>query len=361
MSEQNHMHLALLEALKGGNNVGSNPLVGTVITIDNQIIGKGYHAIFGGPHAEVNAINSLTDNVDLSQSTVYVTLEPCSHWGKTPPCAKLLIDKSVKNIVIAIKDPYEKVSGNGILMMQQAGIQVNVGKMAKEARWVNRRFLKRIETKRPWVILKWAESADDFIGSGTPHRQIISGQSTLQLIQQWRGFESAIAIGPHTALLDNPKLTNRSGKWGQPHRILFDRHLRVTPPLQLLDDDLPLTTFNTLKDEKQGNKVKIKTTYDHFITDSLTLLAEMGINSVIIEGGAQILRAFLKTDCWDEIRIIKSQHKQLGIGTLAPKLFMKAAAEVPLEGDILRLYYRDMSSVPAAFMAYEKQVLGLEN
>ncbi|MHB1277582.1 MAG: bifunctional diaminohydroxyphosphoribosylaminopyrimidine deaminase/5-amino-6-(5-phosphoribosylamino)uracil reductase RibD, partial [Bacteroidia bacterium] len=281
---------------------GTNPLVGCVIVHNDTIIGEGYHEVYGGPHAEVNAIHAVKNPELLKESTVYVNLEPCAHFGKTPPCCDLLIARGIKEVVIAMADPFPKVNGEGIRRLQAAGCRVQVGLLEDEARELNKRFLCYHEKKRPFIILKWMQSADGFIGRKNERLQLSNAFSSRK-VHQWRSEEAAILIGPDTAINDNPTLTTRLAPGKNPVRILLDRFLRVPDDLILFRDEYPLWILNTRKEGVEGKRHYLKVAGARFLENGLTRLYEEGIASVLVEGGAEIHRAFIGANLWDEARI----------------------------------------------------------
>ena len=242
MDDEFYMRQALDLALLGMGNVSPNPMVGCVIVHENQVIGEGYHAVFGGPHAEVNAVQTVLEKYGeeapalLKNAIVYVTLEPCSHFGKTPPCADLLIKHQVKKVVIGNIDPFESVSGRGISKLKEAGISVLTDVLAKESEFVNRRFFTRIIKQRPFIILKWAETADGYFAPITLSQKWITGPAAKNLAQVWRGEEDSILVGKGTVLADNPRLTNRTEKGKNPIRIVIDRNLSLDEHHHVFDD-----------------------------------------------------------------------------------------------------------------------------
>lgn len=277
-------------------------MVGCVIVHQDTIIGEGYHEKFGGAHAEVNAINQVKNPELLPESTVYVSLEPCAHFGKTPPCCDLLIARGIKEVVIAMADPFPKVNGEGIRRLQAAGCRVQVGVLEDEAHELNRRFLCYHEKKRPFIVLKWMQSADGFIGRNS-ERIHLSNTFSSRLVHQWRSEEAAILIGPDTAINDNPSLTTRLVPGNNPVRILLDRHLRVPVNLQLFQDEHPLWIINTQKEGNEGKLRYIKMEEKDFLKKTMDRIHAEGIASVLVEGGAGIHRAFFEANLWDEARI----------------------------------------------------------
>lgn len=321
-TDEQYIHRCLQLAQKGAGYVAPNPLVGAVLVHDGRIIGEGYHAQYGQAHAEVNCLASVSeaDKKLIPESTMYVSLEPCAHVGKTPPCADRLIAEKVKRVVIACRDPFPQVDGKGNEKLLAAGVDVTTGVLEKEAAFQNRRFFTFHTKKRPYIILKWAQSADGFIGKENERTQI-SHASTQVLVHRWRSEEAAIMVGANTALVDNPQLNNRLYSGPSPKRILIDRKLRVPTSANLLDDSQPTIIFNYLKNEMQGNNhfVQIKKGADEW-QQIFAVLYEQGIQSVLVEGGAMLLQSLIDAGLWDEARMITNQQLQLGSGVAAPKL-----------------------------------------
>ena len=268
-----------------------NPSVGAVLVYHDRIIAEGYTSAYGGPHAEVNCIAFAKANTPelIAKSTLYVTLEPCSHFGKTPPCANLIIDSEIKRVIIGTIDPFAKVAGNGIKKLIEAGVDVTVGVLEKECYAVNRRFFTFHEKKRPYIILKWAESEDGFIAPKQKEAQKpvwITNQYSRQLVHKWRSEEQGILVGANTVLVDNPSLTTRDWEGASPTRIVLDTKGNLPKSLAIFNGDAKTIIIDTL-DPKS-------------ICDSLY---KENIQSVIIEGGTKTLQAFINANLWDEARV----------------------------------------------------------
>lgn len=311
------MRKCLNLALKGFAAVSPNPMVGCVIVKDERIIGEGYHMAFGGPHAEVNAIASIKEPEILTGATVYVSLEPCSHFGKTPPCADLLINSKVAKVVVGMMDPNPLVSGKGIEKLRQAGIEVTCGVLENDCRFLNRRFVVNQTLNRPYVILKWAESSDGYM-SGKYKK--ISGLAAQTRLHKWRSEEDAFMVGTNTLLMDNPALSTRLWKGKNPIRIAIDFKLRSAGmKLKFAEGPQRSIILNGIREGKEGNieYIKIESTEPENI---LKVLQTLGIGSVVIEGGAELLNSFLKAGKYDEIRVFKSSVLLLEDGIAAPKL-----------------------------------------
>ncbi len=333
------MHRALYLASLGQGRVSPNPMVGCVIVHQGEIIGEGFHEIYGGPHAEVNAVNHVKDKNLLSEATVYVSLEPCAHFGKTPPCADLLVASKVKEVVVAMQDPYEEVAGQGIAKLKAAGIEVEIGVLEAAARELNRRFLTRVEKQRPYIILKWAQSKDGYLGSGTAERIVLSDKPAQTLLHQWRTEEQAILVGSKTALLDNPQLDVRLVTGKNPQRILLDAKGEVPNSAKMLQSEGAWVYTSSLN-KKEGNSewVALNTSdKKEFLQAMLADLAKRKVNSILVEGGASVLNSFLDSGLYDEIRILESE-KVLGKGLADPKLSVQLEETLHLGTDRVLTY-----------------------
>ena len=282
--ELKYMQRCIQLARCGEAGAPPNPMVGAVIVCDGRIIGEGFHRRCGGPHAEVNAIANVKDKHLLSRSTIYVSLEPCAHYGKTPPCADLIIETGIKQVVIGCADPFAKVNGLGIKKLTEAGCKVVVGVLEKECRELNRRFFTFHQKHRPWITLKWAQSQDGFIGK--EERVVFSNALTQTLVHRMRARHQAILVGTRTALLDNPTLTTRYWPGPNPLRLTIDRHNILPPTLHLKDGSTPTIIY------PHGN-----------IEEILADLYNRGIQSLLVEGGAKLLQSFIDKGLWDEARI----------------------------------------------------------
>jgi diaminohydroxyphosphoribosylaminopyrimidine deaminase/5-amino-6-(5-phosphoribosylamino)uracil reductase len=331
----------------GAGYVSPNPLVGCVIVLDGKIIGEGWHKQYGQAHAEVNAIESVADKSNLAQATLYVNLEPCSHFGKTPPCADLLVQHKLKKVVIANGDPNPQVNGSGIKKLQQAGIETVTGVLENEGRDLNKRFFAAIEKNRPYIILKWAQTTDGFIAKKNFDSKWISHEASRQLVHQWRSEEDAVLVGTRTAQHDNPELNVRNWSGRNPRRIVFDRFLRLSEKLKLFDRSQHTLCYNVLKHEEQPNLALIRVSENNFLSDVLHDLVKQKVQSVLVEGGTQTLSLFLNSGLWDEARVFTSQ-KTFGSGIDAPRLELstvhsrQATVVRGLTGnDHLEIFYRE--------------------
>ncbi len=322
-----YMNRCLQLAQKGEGFTSPNPMVGAVIVHNDRIIGEGYHRHYGAPHAEVNAIRSVKDESLLTESTMYVSLEPCSHYGKTPPCADLIIQKKIPHVVIATPDPNPLVSGNGILKMKQAGIDVTVGMMEKEAKEQNRVFFTNQLCNRPYIILKWAQSKDGFIDhqrtsllENAPAK--ISNALTHTIVHKFRTRVQGIMVGTNTVIMDNPRLTARHWFGNNPTRIVIDRKRKIPTSSFIFDDESPTIVFTESADYPV-KKENVKPIYIDFTNDVneqiMNALYAEGICSVLIEGGARLLNSFINSHLWDEAFVEISQ-KKLENGVLSPKI-----------------------------------------
>jgi diaminohydroxyphosphoribosylaminopyrimidine deaminase/5-amino-6-(5-phosphoribosylamino)uracil reductase len=314
------MHQALALSTKGGVFAAPNPMVGCVIVKNGQVIGSGYHEHYGQAHAEVNALSAVQEHVNCQDATAYVTLEPCAHYGKTPPCAVALINARVSRVVIAILDPNPLVAGRGIGMLKDAGIKVDVGLCAAKAIDINRRFLISTTKQRPYVTLKWAQSSDKFFCSQEPKQVWLTCEASRKLVHRWRSEEQAILIGGRTAQIDNPSLTVRLESGRNPTRIILDRVLSIPQTYHVYDKAAPTIFVNELKEEEQGDHQFWRIPFDGlFISKLIQRLHSNGYNSLLVEGGAQVLRHFIESGFYDEARILTSTN-QLIHGVNSPNL-----------------------------------------
>lgn len=333
-----YMRRALELAESGRGYVSPNPMVGCVIVHEDQIIGEGFHEIYGGPHAEVNAINSVKNPDLLSESTAYVSLEPCAHWGKTPPCANLLVEKGLKKVVIGVLDSNPLVGGKGVEILRKAGIEVTSGVLEEEARLQNWRFFTQIEKKRPYVILKWAQSKDGFVARSDYSSKWISNARSRQLVHKWRAEEDAILVGKNTAKYDNPSLTVRDWTGKNPLRLVIDPNLELSENLNLFDQIVPTICYNTVKSEKTDNLEFVKFKPGFKLKEILEDLNSRKIQSLIVEGGSFVLNKFIEEDLWDEARVFTGPTK-FGEGISAPTLNLTPAETLSIQEDTLRIYH----------------------
>ncbi|QQD13832.1 bifunctional diaminohydroxyphosphoribosylaminopyrimidine deaminase/5-amino-6-(5-phosphoribosylamino)uracil reductase RibD [Sphingobacterium sp. UDSM-2020] len=324
--QESYMRRCLELAALGAGTTSPNPMVGAVIVCDDQIIGEGFTSPYGGAHAEVNAIQQVLDHfgddaaAKLRQSIFYVSLEPCAHYGKTPPCANLIARYKPKKVYIACLDPFAKVNGKGAEILKNAGIAIEIGLLEQEALWLNRRFLTRVQKNRPYVILKWAESADGYLGKEGEQVWISNGASK-QLVHKWRAEEDAILVGAKTALVDNPSLTVREWNGKNPKRILIDKLLSVPAEAAIFNDEAETIIFNAVTTEWSGHNKYIELeNYDWYLPQNILYqLYLMDVQSIIIEGGAKTLSLFIEANLWDEARVFKSKRTLDG-GIKAPQV-----------------------------------------
>ena len=349
-SDEVYMARCLELALKGLGRVAPNPLVGCVIVLDDRIIGEGYHHTFGGAHAEVNAIAAVKDQTQLARATLYANLEPCAHYGKTPPCATLIVEKKLARVVIGTPDPYPKVAGLGIQMMQSAGVQVKTGVLPRECSMVNRRFFTFHTLKRPYIILKWASSSDGFLSPGfhpPENRESwwITGQLANTFSHKWRSEEDSILAGRNTILSDNPALNNRNWSGRTPLRVVVDPSLSLNPSFQVFDETAPTLILNQMIDKVSGKKTWQRIDPEsQRVGETLKILYQKGIQSLIVEGGAETLRAYIEAGMWDEARVW-SGKKAFGKGVRAPDLSLPPASQAQIGQDQLRLYFNMQNPV----------------
>lgn len=336
----------------GKNGFGTtapNPMVGCVIVHENNIIAEGFTSPFGGAHAEVNAIRSVKDKELLKKSTLYVTLEPCAHQGKTPPCVDLIISSKIPRVVIGVKDPHTKVGGKGIEKLLAAGCEVITPLLENSCREHHRRFLTFHEKKRPYIILKWAQTRDGFIAPSIEQREKdpspfwITNRYSRQKVHQWRSEEMAILVGTNTVLLDNPKLNTRSWTGQSPLRLILDKDLKTPSSYNILDGTAETLIF-TQSDVPTKTQQNIEYEWINFSQEVASqvcdTLFKRNIQSVIIEGGAATLSTFIKADLWDEARIFtgtNSFHK----GLIAPVIKGKEISQTLVGQDTLSILRND--------------------
>jgi diaminohydroxyphosphoribosylaminopyrimidine deaminase/5-amino-6-(5-phosphoribosylamino)uracil reductase len=328
------MQRCLQLAALGAGEVAPNPLVGAVLVYDDTIIGEGYHKKYGKAHAEVNCINSVEDADKglIEKSTMYVSLEPCAHFGKTPPCVDLIISKKIPNVVIGCRDSFAEVNGKGIGLLKAAGLNVIVGILEDESRELNKRFFTFYEKQRPYIILKWAQSCDGKIAPLNPPkggtlehadavRLLISNEFTNRLVHKWRSEESSILVGTNTAQLDDPALTTRLWQGKDPVRLVIDKDLKLLPHLKIFDNSVKTIVFNYGKQSESGNIVyRYIKKEENILTQITESLYNMNIQSVLIEGGTKTLQSFIDAELWDEARVISNEQLIIGNGVSAPVL-----------------------------------------
>lgn len=324
LKHEKYMGRCLELAALGMGNVSPNPMVGAIIVYKDRIIGEGYHQKYGEAHAEVNAIKQVTDKYSdhaelLRSSIIYVSLEPCAHYGKTPPCADLIIKHRIPKVVVGCRDPFEQVNGRGIEKLVAAGIEVITRVLEDECKWFNRRFFTRVQKHRPYVILKWAQTVDGFFGPADGSQFWITGTESRKLVHQWRGEEDAILVGTNTVTTDNPQLNVRYANGRSPKRIVIDRKLKLNSSLNVFDQTVETLVFNELKTDVNGkNKYIALEDFDNYVPQYILYqLYLQDIQSVIIEGGAFTLNSFIQAGLWDEARVFTG-NAELKQGIKAP-------------------------------------------
>lgn len=338
-ADEKYMRRCLQLALNGKGYVSPNPMVGAVIVHRGKIIGEGYHRQYGQAHAEVNAINSVKDKSLLIESTMYVSLEPCSHHGKTPPCAQLIIDNKIPRVVVACLDPYPAVSGRGIKMLKDAGVEVIVGILENKARKLNKEFFTVQTKERPYIYLKWAQTSDGFIDKEreedeTPQPTAISNDYSRMLVHKLRTEVPAIMIGTNTAINDNPYLTARLWHGKNPTRVVIDRKGRIPAGYHIFDGNVETLVFT---DQVESDIVRNGVTYIPFSSDKelsyiLFVLKKRNINAVLVEGGGQLLQSFIDSGLWDEAFVEISDVK-----------FEKGVNAPTIKGNIIKEWKWDKS------------------
>ena len=342
------MHRCLELAEKGSGYVAPNPLVGAVLVHDGKMIGEGYHQQYGQAHAEVNCINSVGNGNrhKIAESVLYVSLEPCAHFGKTPPCTDLIIAHQIPEVVIGCRDPFKEVDGKGIEKLKAAGINVVYGILERECQQINKRFFTYHIQHRPYIILKWAETADRKIAANGNERLHISNAQTNRLVHKWRSEEGSILIGTNTALLDDPELTTRNWQGPSPARLVVDMELKLPHSLNIFNDNQKTIVFNTIKHEENGNLNYYQVTKDvNLVHQIVNALYQMKIQSVIVEGGAKLLQSFIDEGVWDEARVIKNEKLIINNGLAAPELPVQASnQELKILTDSINTYFKEVNS-----------------
>ncbi|QQL51112.1 bifunctional diaminohydroxyphosphoribosylaminopyrimidine deaminase/5-amino-6-(5-phosphoribosylamino)uracil reductase RibD [Mucilaginibacter ginkgonis] len=340
-----YMQRCIELAQLGAGYVSPNPMVGAVIVYKDKIIGEGYHQKYGGPHAEVNAVNdALTKHPDaeqlLKQSTIYVSLEPCAHYGKTPPCADLIIKHQIQKVVIGCRDPFDAVNGKGIEKLMAAGVDVQVGVLEQECEDLNKRFFTRVQKQRPYVILKWALTANGYFAPADGSQFWITKPEAKTLVHKWRAEENAILVGKNTVLADDPKLNVRYWTGNNPKRIVIDRSLEIDQSFAIYDQSVETIIFNEVKTGIEG-KVKYIALedFDKFVPQYILFqLYLQDIQSVIIEGGAQTLNSFIEAGLWDEARVFTGSA-MLQNGVFAPLIGGQLFEHTMVGNDMLKIYH----------------------
>ena len=331
-------------AKNGLGTTRPNPAVGAVVVVNNMIVGEGYTSPYGGNHAEVNAINAVKDKSVLPQATVYVTLEPCVHFGKTPPCTDLLIRHQIKNVVIGCVDTNNLVAGKGIERLKKAGCNVTVGVLEDECKAHHKRFLMVQNKKRPYIILKWAETKDGFVAPLQKTKQEpvwVTNQYSQQLVHKWRSEEHAILVGTNTVIADNPSLTVRNWEGNNPIRIVIDRDLKISSSANVLDGSVKTIVLSEqIKENRQNFEIEKIDFTNNVAFQICKVLHEHQIQSVIIEGGTKTLQTFIDEDLWDEARIFTG-NLNFKKGIPKPMISGKLIAERRIKEDLLTLIAND--------------------
>lgn len=344
-----YMKRALQLARNGLGSSAPNPMVGAVIVYKNRIIGEGYTSAYGGPHAEVNAINAVRDKELLSEAILYVTLEPCSHHGKTPPCVDLIVKQKIPKVIIGVLDPHDKVAGKGVKRLKDAGCNVTVGVLAKECEAHHRRFLTFHKKQRPYIILKWAETRDGFIAPEKNKRSLeaqpywISNKYARQLVHKWRSQEQAILVGTNTVLDDNPMLNVRQWFGKSPIRIVLDKDLKIKGNYHILDQSAKTIIFTRVEDKSlwlNGIDYEVIDFTKNRPQQICEVLHKHNITSVLIEGGAQTLQSFIDAKLWDEVRVVTGKTN-FGDGLKAPKFAGNIVRTLEVEADSITIYQHD--------------------
>lgn len=323
-------------AHRGDGRTAPNPLVGCVIVHNGIVISEGWHHYLGGAHAERDAILKVQNDNRLAESTLYVNLEPCAHTGKTPPCANLIVDSGIRTVVYGSSDPNKLVNGKGLEYLRKNGVTVIGPVLESECRKLNKRFEVFHTFQRPFIILKWAQTQDGFIAPHDKRKTQISGFDAQVLLHKWRSEEASVLVGANTAVMDQPQLNVRFWNGNQPLAVFIDPHIKGNYDKR----DLPTLVFNTLKDTTQQNTQFVKCENDDFIEEIMLKLWERGINSILVEGGAETLNRFLKAGIWDEIRVIKSNSVKFGNGLAAPQVQFTPNQIIRLENDIVEMYQK---------------------
>ena len=344
-SHQKYLQRCIDLARLGAGSVSPNPMVGSVIVCEDKIIGEGYHRVYGQAHAEVNAINQVYENHEnarelLKRSTIYVNLEPCSHFGKTPPCADLIISNEIPRAVIGCRDPFDQINGKGIEKLKNAGIEVVEGIMNEECIDLNKRFFTRIQKQRPYIILKLAQTKDGYFAPSDRSQKWISSANAKQLVHRWRTEEDAVLVGKNTALADNPRLNSREWSGRDPIRIVVDRRLELPKDLNVFDQSQDTIIFNEQKTDLVGRiKYLELEDFDNLLPQLIAYqLYLMDIQSLIVEGGAQTLSLFINAGLWDEARVFTGPDNW-NSGISAPILSGKPVETQTVGPDVLNIWF----------------------
>lgn len=339
---EKYMRRCIDIARNGKGRVAPNPMVGSVIVYNDEIIAEGYHQHYGGPHAEANAINSLANEEKLKGSTLYVNLEPCSHTGKTPPCSSLIVEKGIPKVVIGSVDPYTLVAGKGIERLRNAGVEVITGILNEDCEDLNKRFFTFHRKKRPFIILKWAQSADGYLdierNPGTPiGPNWISNPISQIMVHKWRSVESGIMVGTNTVIYDNPSLTTRLWPGNSPTRITLDRNARIPKGSKLLNGEVPTLIYGAKGENRKNVSFFPDINKEVPLNEIMSDLFNKGIQSIIVEGGQELLQSFIDEGLWDEARVFKGS-KNFNKGIVAPQLNATTKSFKQILDDSLVIY-----------------------
>ena len=352
-SHEFYMHRCLELAQLGAGFVAPNPMVGAVLVHNDRIIGEGFHQEYGKAHAEPNCIASVKeeDKNLIEKSTLYVSLEPCAHFGKTPPCADLIIEKKIPNVIVGCRDPFSEVNGKGIEKLKAGGVHIELGVLEKECKELNKRFFTFHTQHRPYVILKWAQTLDNKIAKEDYSRILITNEYTNRIVHKWRGEEMAIAVGTNTALFDDPELTTRLSPGNNAVRIVIDMDLRLHTSLNVFNTTALTIVFNTRKHTLPVEKISTTELKEigvgyYQVTEDVSLvhqmtnaLHRMNIHSVLVEGGSCLLQSFIDEGIWDEARVITNEELFIGAGLPAPVLknsLLNSSNQI--FSDVIRIY-----------------------
>jgi diaminohydroxyphosphoribosylaminopyrimidine deaminase/5-amino-6-(5-phosphoribosylamino)uracil reductase len=348
------MHLALELAKKGWPDVSPNPMVGCVIVRQDEVVASGYHQRFGDMHAEVNAINNLPGEVIAADCVLYVTLEPCRHHGKTPPCADLIISRGFQTVVVGCKDPNPLVSGSGIRKLLEAGIDVITGILEREARELNKRFITFFECRRPYIQLKWAITADGLISRKplppTRTENWISRTDAQLLVHTIRSETAVVLVGKNTVLSDDPRLTTRLVAGKNPSRAFIDRRLQVPRSYNIYNTEAATIVFNAIKDGTEDHVLFVKINFDgNVINQVIHKLYQMNFQGVLVEGGAMLLNDFIRQNIWDEVLVFQNPDLYFKQGIKAPVFPLKNTFELVGEDKLYR-HYKNETFVPSPML-----------
>ncbi len=329
-------------AKAGDSTVSPNPMVGAVIVKDGKIIGEGYHRRYSEAHAEVNAVNSVENQADCEGATIYVSLEPCAHFGKTPPCSDLLISKKFGRVVIANEDPFPEVNGKGVAKLRAAGIEVITGVLEEEGAFMNRYFLTTVQKNRPYILLKWAESKDGFMdktrNAGEMGPNWISSSRSRKIVHGLRARFDAILIGTNTARTDNPELTVRDAVGENPLRIVIDRNGNLPKSLRVFNDVAPTLIFTTKPSQIEGTNEWVQVRFENLLPELLNELHKRKIQRLLVEGGKSTLETFIQANLWDEALTIQGSVK-FGTGLPSPQLDAAISDKITLNGDTFLTHF----------------------